>query len=223
MHQHDPKSSPQRSPITGHTPNKMLTFFACVILMAQGTAAIHHMKRPALAWVSPRDSSVPLVVSNLCTETIYPGILTQSGTSPSSSGFKLNSGDSKNLTVGSDWQGRVWGRTNCSFNPQGTGPANTGGLDGNGQACGSGDCNGVVNCQVTVRISPSQRPQSRYIFTDTTHRAKPPSPSPNSPSPPAAAKPSTTSPWSTATTSPSPSSPCTRNPTTPNSLTSPPT
>ena len=115
------------------------------------TTAVHHMKRTPLAWVSPRDSSIPLVISNLCPETIYPGIVTQAGTAPPASGFELNTGDTKNLTVSSDWQGRVWGRTNCSFNAQGTGPANTGGLNGGGQACGTGDCNGIVNCMVTVR------------------------------------------------------------------------
>ena len=114
------------------------------------TGAVHHMKRAPLAWVSPRDSSIPLVVSNLCSETIYPGIVTQAGTAPSASGFELDTGDSRNLTVSSDWQGRVWGRTNCSFNDQGTGPANTGGLNGGGQACVTGDCNGIVNCMVTV-------------------------------------------------------------------------
>lgn len=124
---------------------------ALVISLLQGVDAVHHMKRPPIAWVSSRDSSVPLQVSNLCTETIYPAILTQAGTGPSMGGFKLNQGDQQKLTVGSDWQGRVWGRTNCSFNAQGTGPSNTGGLNGNGQACGTGDCNGIVNCMVTVR------------------------------------------------------------------------
>ena len=112
--------------------------------------AVHHMKRPPLAYVLRRDETVPLVVKNLCSDTIYPGIVTQSGTAPSAGGFELQSGDSKNMTVGADWQGRVWGRTNCSFNSDGTGPSNNGGNNGAGRACGSGDCGGIVDCKATA-------------------------------------------------------------------------
>ncbi|KAJ4360460.1 uncharacterized protein N0V89_001023 [Didymosphaeria variabile] len=85
----------------------------------------------------------PLLVTNNCPEVIYPGISTQSGEGPMQNGFKLEPGDSHNQTVSEDWQGRVWGRTNCSFNDDGTKPG-----DGGPKACGSGDCNGVVNCRV---------------------------------------------------------------------------
>ncbi|GAB7345316.1 hypothetical protein MBLNU457_3671t1 [Dothideomycetes sp. NU457] len=87
-------------------------------------------------------SSVPLVVTNRCQETIYPGIVTQGGTGPSSGGFQLTPGSSRNQTVSNNWQGRVWGRTNCSFNNQGT-------AQGGGSACSTGDCGGTVNCQAT--------------------------------------------------------------------------
>lgn len=112
--------------------------------------ALHHMKRAPLAYVLRRDDTVPLVVTSLCSETIYPGIVTQSGTPPSAGGFELKSGQTQNLTVGADWQGRVWGRTNCSFNSDGTGPSNNGGLNGGGVACGTGDCGGIVDCKATV-------------------------------------------------------------------------
>ena len=182
-----------------------------MLSMISKTGAVHHMKRAPLAWVSPRDSSVPLVVSNLCTETIYPGIVTQAGTPPSTGGFELNTGGSKNLTVSSDWQGRVWGRTNCSFNVQGTGPANTGGLNGGGQACGTGDCNGIVNCMVTVCFNMS-RAWSVDFGINTFDRAIHPSPLWNLPLPPPVVKPSTTFHLSMATTFPSPSSLCIPNP-----------
>ena len=110
------------------------------------------MKRQPLAYVSRRDENVPLVVKNLCAETIYPGVVTQAGTAPSSGGFELQSGQTKSLTVGADWQGRVWGRTNCSFNAAGTGPSNDGGLNGGGVACGTGDCGGIIDCKATVCI-----------------------------------------------------------------------
>ena len=122
--------------------------FLCLLDIAK---ALHHMRLPPVAYVGRRAETVPLVIKSLCSETIYPGIVTQSGTAPSSGGFQLQTGQQRNLTVGADWQGRVWGRTNCSFNSQGTGPANAGGSNGGGRACGTGDCGGIVNCKATVR------------------------------------------------------------------------
>ena len=123
-----------------------------LLSMCQITNALHHMRMPPVAQVNTRASTVPLVVTNQCKETIYPGLATQAGTSPGTNGFGLEPGKTRNLTVGHDWQGRVWGRTNCSFNPAGTGPSNTGGNNGGGAACSTGDCFGVVDCKVAVRI-----------------------------------------------------------------------
>lgn len=89
-------------------------------------------------------NDTPLTIVNQCSEDIWPAIDTQHGSGPFTNGFKLASGEQNNLTVSSNWQGRVWGRTNCSFNDAGTGPA-SGGV---GRACGSGDCNGALNCKV---------------------------------------------------------------------------
>lgn len=97
------------------------------------------------------NNNSPLVITNNCGEDIYPGITTQAGDGPSQTGFKLSPGSTNNLTVSEDWQGRVWGRTNCSFNNGGTGPSN----NSPGKACGTGDCNGVLNCQVTVSAEKS--------------------------------------------------------------------
>ena len=136
-------------PMVGRKPASLHILHFLTLL--DTTNALHHMKRPPLAYIGRRAESVPLVVKSLCSETIYPGIVTQSGTAPSSGGFQLQTGQQQNLTVGADWQGRVWGRTNCSFNSQGTGPANAGGNNGGGRACGTGDCGGIVNCKATVR------------------------------------------------------------------------
>ncbi|KAI4189194.1 MAG: hypothetical protein L6R41_001637 [Letrouitia leprolyta] len=103
------------------------------------------MERGPLAWVNRRADNRPLKITNQCKETIYPGIGTQAGTGPSTQGFKLTSGQSRDLTVSADWQGRVWGRTNCSFNAAGTAPSSS----GTGVACGTGDCGGTVNCRGT--------------------------------------------------------------------------
>lgn len=120
-------------------------FLAC---LPTSSYAVHHMKRA----ITARDNGqgVPFVVSNMCNETIYPGIVTQGGTGPSSTGFELTSGTNKSQTVSSNWQGRVWGRTNCTFNSQGY-------AQGGGVACGTGDCGGAVECQATVSGSRSRK------------------------------------------------------------------
>lgn len=95
--------------------------------------------------VEKRQSSngnVPLVVTNNCAETIFPGVLTQSGGGPDSSGFRLNPGESRNLSVSHDWQGRVWGRTNCTFDSAGNNNAG-------GRTCSTGDCGPNVQCKGT--------------------------------------------------------------------------
>ncbi|KKY20913.1 putative thaumatin family protein [Phaeomoniella chlamydospora] len=113
------------------------------------TFGIHHMKKAPLHWVNKRASDVSLVVTNYCAEDIYPGIQTQAGTAPDSQGFLLEAGGStRKQTVSADWQGRIWGRTNCSFNDDGTTPAN--GIAG--KACTTGDCGGTVVCQGTGEV-----------------------------------------------------------------------
>ena len=132
--------------------NPLQSFRLLTILwLLQTTCALHHMKRHPPAWFARRDSDIkPLTVTNKCGETIYPAILTQSGTGPVTTGFKLDPGTYMNLSVSADWQGRVWGRTNCSFNSAGTGPDHAGGINGNGAACLTGDCGGTVQCQLAV-------------------------------------------------------------------------
>lgn len=111
--------------------------------------------RPARFGPPMKRDSVPLVVSNNCEQTIWPGIGTQAGTGAGTGGFELASGESKSLMVSTDWQGRVWGRTNCSFNELGTGASNLNGNNGAGAACTTGDCGGVLSCVLTVRPSHS--------------------------------------------------------------------
>jgi beta-mannosidase len=106
-----------------------------------------------------KEPVTPLLVTNNCPETIYPGISTQSGDGPSKNGFKLDPGESSNQTVSEDWQGRVWGRTNCSFNADGTKPK-----DGGYKACRTGDCNGIVNCVVGVCFQYIQRETRIYVL-----------------------------------------------------------
>lgn len=109
-------------------------------------------RRSPPQWGPPtkRDGGKPLKVTNMCEQTIWPGVGSQQGTGPGTGGFELAAGSSRMLEVAADWQGRVWGRTNCSFNVAGTGASNLNGHDGSGAACKTGDCGGVLNCVLTV-------------------------------------------------------------------------
>ncbi|KAI9891491.1 MAG: hypothetical protein M1814_002614 [Vezdaea aestivalis] len=101
----------------------------------------HHLVR--------RGTGNPLKLTNTCSEDIYPGVQTQAGTGPDTTGFKLSPGESRTLTVSSDWQGRTWGRTNCSFSDSTSGPSNRAGFATGGKVCGTGDCAGLLECKGT--------------------------------------------------------------------------
>jgi hypothetical protein len=118
--------------------------------------AIHHMKLEPLQLVNRQDSNRPFRVTNYCPVDIYPAIETQAGTGPLFGGFHAVSGNTTNFTVSADWQGRIWARTNCSFNANGTGPDQPGGLDGTGKACLTGDCGGIISCKGTVSVMHSR-------------------------------------------------------------------
>jgi hypothetical protein len=87
--------------------------------------------------LSKRENPIPLIVTNKCGDTIWPGIATQGGEGPESSGFELGPGATMNMTVGSTWQGRVWGRTNCT-------------VSGDAATCLTGDCFGKMDCEYGV-------------------------------------------------------------------------
>lgn len=122
-------------------------FFTNPRLSSPLNKTLHAQRGPPLK----RDANnVPIQVSNGCEATIWPGILTQHGVGPGIGGFALKPGESKSMLVSWNWQGRVWGRTNCSFNANGTGPATPMGVDGRGSACDSGDCFAQLDCAVAV-------------------------------------------------------------------------
>ena len=82
---------------------------------------------------------VPMVVSNNCDHMIWPAFATQHGIGPGTGGFELATGGSKKLWVSPDWQGRVWGRTNCTVN-------------GDSCKCKTGDCSGQLDCEFSVSL-----------------------------------------------------------------------
>ena len=89
----------------------------------------------------PEDSEhrVPMHITNRCDGTMWPGIATQSGTGPGTGGFEMEAGNTTKLWVSSDWQGRIWGRTNCT-------------VDGTSASCETGDCLGDLDCEFSVSL-----------------------------------------------------------------------
>lgn len=83
------------------------------------------------------DGKIPMIITNNCGSVIWPGIATQAGTGPGVGGFELAQGKSRRLWVSPDWQGRVWGRTNCT-------------VKGNSCSCKTGDCLGKLDCEFSV-------------------------------------------------------------------------
>ncbi|KAI1114744.1 thaumatin family protein [Nemania sp. NC0429] len=83
--------------------------------------------------LTKRDRAIPLIITNNCPDTLWPGIASQAGDAPELHGFELAPGKTRNLTVGPTWAGRVWGRTNCT-------------VGGDSAACQTGDCLGRLNC-----------------------------------------------------------------------------
>ncbi|KAK9419438.1 putative Thaumatin family protein [Seiridium unicorne] len=89
--------------------------------------------------VSKRENPIPLIVTNSCGDTIWPGVATQDGDGPESSGFELAPGETRNMTVGPTWNGRVWGRTNCT-------------VSDDTATCQTGDCFGMLECEYSGAV-----------------------------------------------------------------------
>lgn len=131
--------------------NLLLSLLLISSYPVQSVTALHHLEEPPLHFVRRQNSDLPLVVTNNCDEVVYPAILTQSGTGPEQSGFRLEPRGSLSQNVSADWRGRVWGRTNCTFDQGGNAPAS-----GQGRAvCSSGDCGAFVECQGAVSHLPA--------------------------------------------------------------------
>lgn len=80
--------------------------------------------------------SATYTIVNKCDRTVWPGILSNSDSAQlSTTGFTLQKGESKTITVPSSWGGRFWGRTHCT-------------QDSTGKfSCVTGDCgSGKLEC-----------------------------------------------------------------------------
>ncbi|XP_015889659.3 pathogenesis-related thaumatin-like protein 3.5 isoform X2 [Ziziphus jujuba] len=75
-------------------------------------------------------------ITNKCSYTVWPGILSSAGTAQlSTTGFSLQPDESSTISVPASWSGRLWGRTLCS-------------QDSTGKfSCITGDCgSSTVEC-----------------------------------------------------------------------------
>ncbi|KAG6474841.1 hypothetical protein ZIOFF_064056 [Zingiber officinale] len=74
---------------------------------------------------------------NKCGETVWPGILSNAGSTPlQPTGFELAASASRAVQAPGGWSGRFWARTGCSAS-----------AGGGGWSCATGDCgSGRVEC-----------------------------------------------------------------------------
>ncbi|XP_021766697.1 uncharacterized protein LOC110731175 [Chenopodium quinoa] len=86
---------------------------------------------------SPGKATTITIVNN-CSYTVWPGISTISSSVKVPTGFTLLNGESKTINIQSNWEGSIWGRTNCSLDHKGN------------FSCETGDCGtGKIECQTT--------------------------------------------------------------------------
>ncbi|KAK9994949.1 hypothetical protein SO802_024652 [Lithocarpus litseifolius] len=89
-------------------------------------------------------SSCTFTITNSCPYTIWPGTLAGAGTPQlSSTGFRLDSGQSVSIPTIPGWSGRLWARTGCTFDESGAGK------------CQTGDCGGRLECDGMGAIPPA--------------------------------------------------------------------
>ncbi|KAJ9675008.1 hypothetical protein PVL29_024112 [Vitis rotundifolia] len=79
-----------------------------IMLISVFTVTIHHICISGVL-------SASYTIVNKCDQTVWPGILSNSDSAQlSTTGFTLQKGESKTITVPSSWGGRFWGRTHCT-------------------------------------------------------------------------------------------------------------
>ncbi|GAA5865903.1 hypothetical protein JCM1840_006295 [Sporobolomyces johnsonii] len=92
-----------------------------------------------LAFSSSVAADRTFTVTNACSYTIWPALFTSGGTAPTqATGWAAPAGSSVSFTVNlevENWNGRIWGRTDCSFDGS-TLPT----------TCSTGGCNGGLEC-----------------------------------------------------------------------------
>lgn len=116
----DPCYSPESNP---RSRKQRTTQDKMTVLSSSRTLHLLH-----LFLLLPIGSAITLSISNRCSYTIWPAAVPGGG-------MQLDPGESWTLNMPtSTTTGRVWPRTNCSFDSAGNG------------SCQTGDCGGVLTC-----------------------------------------------------------------------------
>jgi hypothetical protein len=90
-------------------------------------------------------SATTITIENRCSISVYPAIVHVAGTSvPFTTGFSLQAGESKILTMSDSWRGEVWGRTYCTTDSKGI------------FTCLTGECaSSMIECDGRYSNSPA--------------------------------------------------------------------
>ncbi|XP_047170778.1 pathogenesis-related thaumatin-like protein 3.5 [Vigna umbellata] len=90
-------------------------------------------------------STTTFTVVNKCDYSVWPGILSNAGIAPlPTTGFLLQTGESKTVTAPTSWGGRLWGRTLCTQDSAGK------------FFCLTGDCSsGTIECAGKGALPPA--------------------------------------------------------------------
>ncbi|KDP46765.1 hypothetical protein JCGZ_06553 [Jatropha curcas] len=81
--------------------------------------ALSHLHFPlfflSFLLISSGAYSATFTITNKCSYTVWPGILSNAGTAQlSTTGFALQPGESNSVAIPASWSGRLWGRTLCT-------------------------------------------------------------------------------------------------------------
>ncbi|XP_062195962.1 pathogenesis-related thaumatin-like protein 3.5 [Phragmites australis] len=95
-------------------------------------------------WCSISMATCTFTISNYCSQPIWPGTLAGAGTPQlSTTGLRLDPGQTVQVPAPTGWSGRMWARTGCVFDASGMG------------ACQTGDCGGRMECAGTGATPPA--------------------------------------------------------------------
>ncbi|XP_076954991.1 pathogenesis-related thaumatin-like protein 3.5 [Bidens hawaiensis] len=104
--------------------NSMHVFFLWILLLSSGNIL--------------SDCERVFKIINDCNETVWPAITP--GENFDGGGYALQANDSRVHTAPIGWSGRIWGRTKCKFDNNGSG------------TCLTGQCGSSLHCSVSGQI-----------------------------------------------------------------------
>ncbi|GJN33568.1 hypothetical protein PR202_gb22186 [Eleusine coracana subsp. coracana] len=103
------------------------------------------------SWLQQASAAMTFTISNYCSYPIWPGTLAGSGTPQlSTTGFRLEPGQTVRLATPAGWSGRIWARTGCVFDADGQGVCQTGDCGGRMQCAGAGATPPATLFEVTL-------------------------------------------------------------------------